>query len=89
MPHGPRLDTHGALHHVMVRGHDRQEFLHRSVDHEDLRIVRQVDRRIDAQPLLHQGRRFQQGMVVRKDLFLGFHSNRHWTRSGPSRIMTS
>jgi hypothetical protein len=28
-------------------------------------------------------------MVVRKDLFLGFHSNRHWTRSGPSRIMTS
>jgi hypothetical protein len=28
-------------------------------------------------------------MVVRKNLFLGFHSNRHWTRSGPSRIMTS
>ena len=35
MPRGPRLDTVGALHHVMVRGLDRQAILRNDRDRED------------------------------------------------------
>jgi len=36
MPRGPRLDTEGALHHVMVRGLERRKLFLSDVDREDL-----------------------------------------------------
>jgi REP element-mobilizing transposase RayT len=42
MPRGPRLDAPGTLHHVMVRGLDRQVIFHDDTDREDFvqRIAR-------------------------------------------------
>ncbi len=34
-PRGPRLDAPGALHHVMIRGVDRQGIFRTEEDHED------------------------------------------------------
>lgn len=42
MPRGPRLDTPGALHHVMVRGLERQTIFRSEQDREDL--VGRLDR---------------------------------------------
>jgi len=36
MPRGPRLDIPGALHHVMVRGIDRQNIFLSDADRNDL-----------------------------------------------------
>lgn len=36
MPHGPRLDIPGALHHVVVRGIDRQNIFLSDADRNDL-----------------------------------------------------
>lgn len=36
MPRGPRLDTEGALHHVMVRGLERRKIFLSATDREDL-----------------------------------------------------
>lgn len=35
MPRGPRLDTAGVLHHVMVRGLDRQPIFRNDSDRDD------------------------------------------------------
>jgi len=42
MPRGPRLDIPGALHHVMVRGIDRQNIFLSDADRNDLLVKRDV-----------------------------------------------
>jgi putative transposase len=43
MPRGPRLDTEGALHHVIVRGVERSKLFRGKSDHEDfLRRITEI-----------------------------------------------